>query len=153
MRVLLLTSLFPFLTSSSALAQDVTFARDIAPIVFNSCTSCHRSGGPAPFSLATYDEVRRRATQIAQVTRSRFMPPWKVEPEIGDFVGQHPLTDRQIALIETWAKTGAAPGNLSDLPAMPQSPPGWLLCSRKARCSAPPPVPFWRSSGICWRWE
>jgi Flp pilus assembly protein TadD len=127
MRVLLLTSLFSLLTSLPAFAQDVTFARDIAPIVFNSCTSCHRSGGPAPFSLATYDDVRRRATQIAQVTRSRFMPPWKVEPGISHFVGQHPLTEEQIVLIDTWAKTGAAPGNLKNLPPVPEFPQGWLL--------------------------
>ena len=105
----------------------MTFARDIAPIVFNSCTSCHRAGGPAPFSLATYDEVRRRATQIAQVTSRRFMPPWKVEPAVSHFVGQHPLTDRQIALIDTWARTGAPPGDPKDLPRIPAWPQGWML--------------------------
>lgn len=107
--------------------QDVTFTRDIAPIVFNSCVSCHRRGGPAPFALATYDEVRRRATQIAVVTRSRFMPPWQVEPGVGHFVGQQPLTERQIALIDTWARTGTAPGQAQDLPPMPDRPDGWLL--------------------------
>ncbi len=76
----------------------VTFSTDIAPIIFDACVSCHRAGGPGPFPLTTYDEVRRRATQIAQVTRSRFMPPWKVEPGVGHFVGQRPLDDREIAL-------------------------------------------------------
>ena len=75
-----------------------TFTRDIAPIVFSACGPCHRRGGPAPFPLSTYDEVRRRAAEIAAVTRSRYMPPWKVEPGVGPFVGQHPLTDDQIAL-------------------------------------------------------
>jgi Flp pilus assembly protein TadD len=128
------------LSASAASAQDVTFARDIAPIVFNSCTSCHRAGGPAPFSLDTYDEVRRRATQIAQVTRSRFMPPWKVEPGVSRFVGQHPLTEQQIALIDTWAKSGAVPGNLKDLPPMPEFPQGWLL--GKPDLIVKPPQPF-----------
>ena len=71
------------------------FTRDVAPIVFDACVSCHRTGGPGPFPLTTYDEVRRRATQIAQVTRSRFMPPWKVEPAVGHFVGQRLLTDQR----------------------------------------------------------
>jgi Flp pilus assembly protein TadD/mono/diheme cytochrome c family protein len=115
------------LPPSGAFAQEVTFTRDIAPIVFNSCSSCHRSGGPAPFSLTTYDEVRRRATQIAQVTRSRFMPPWKVEPGVSDFVGQHPLTQQQIALIDTWARAETPQGNPKDLPPMPSWPDGWLL--------------------------
>ena len=128
------------LSATAASAQSVTFAGDIAPIVFNSCTSCHRAGGPAPFSLATYDEVRRRATQIAQVTRTRFMPPWKVEAGISDFVGQHPLTDQQIALIDTWVNAGTPLGNPKDLPAMPEWPQGWLL--GKPDLIAKPPQAF-----------
>lgn len=112
---------------SSASAQDVTFTDDIAPIVFKSCVSCHRRGGPAPFSLATYDEVRRRASQVAAVTKSRFMPPWKVEPSLGPFVGQHPLTEAQIALIGRWADSGAPQGDARGLPRMPELPDGWLL--------------------------
>lgn len=108
-------------------AQDVTFTRDIAPIVFKSCVSCHRGGGPAPFSLTTYDQVRRRATQIATVTRSRFMPPWKVEPGVGHFVGQDPLTEGQIASLESWARNGAPQGDGAALPPLPDLPDGWLL--------------------------
>ena len=89
--------------------------------------SCHRAGGPGPFPLTTYDEVRRRATQIAQVTRSRFMPPWKVEPGVGHFVGQRPLDDKEIALIEQWAKSGAPEGDPKQLPALPKFADGWLL--------------------------
>jgi Flp pilus assembly protein TadD len=107
--------------------RDVTFNRDIAPIIFTSCVPCHRSSGPAPFSLATYDDVRRRASQIAEVTRSRFMPPWKVEPGIGPFVGQHPLTDQQIAIIDQWVRSGTRQGQSQDLPPMPAWPDGWLL--------------------------
>jgi hypothetical protein len=113
--------------SSPALAQDVTFARDVAPIVFDACVSCHRPNGPGPFSLTTFDEVRRRATQIAQVTKSRFMPPWKVEAGIGNFVGQRQLTDREIDLIETWAKEGTPEGDPKLLPALPKLADGWLL--------------------------
>src|SRR5712691_11731275 len=75
-------------------APAATFTRDIAPVMDAACASCHRSGGPAPFSLITYDEVRRRATQIAAVTARGYMPPWKAEPESGEFVGQRRLTAR-----------------------------------------------------------
>ena len=126
MRTVLFTSLF-LLFSSGVLAQDVTFTRDIAPIVFNSCASCHRNGGPGPFPLTTYDEVRRRATQVAQVTKSRFMPPWKVEPGVGHFVGQRPVTDREISLIERWAKGGTPEGDPKQLQPLPKFAEGWLL--------------------------
>lgn len=115
------------LLPSAASAQDVTFARDIAPIVFDACASCHRPNGPGPFSLTAYDEVRRRATQIAQVTKSRFMPPWKVEPGVGPFVGQRQLTNREIELLESWAKTGTLHGDPTQQPPLPKFADGWLL--------------------------
>ena len=114
-------------SAAGASAQDITFTKDIAPIVFKSCVSCHRKGGPAPFALTTYDEVRRRATQIATVTRSRFMPPWKVEPGVGHFVGQDPLTGDEIARLEKWAVAGAPQGEPSAQPPLPNMPDGWLL--------------------------
>src|SRR6476646_24965 len=62
-----------------------TFNKDIAPIVWAQCASCHRPGEIGPFSLLTYDDVRRRATQIAAVTSRRIMPPWKPEAGKGEF--------------------------------------------------------------------
>ena len=112
---------------SGAWAQDVTFTKHVAPIVFAACVSCHRAGGPGPFSLTTYDEVRRRATQIAQVTRSRFMPPWKIEPSVGHFVGQRTLTAEEITSIERWVQAGTPEGDRAQLPALPPSGDGWLL--------------------------
>lgn len=115
------------LVATGSFAQDVTFSRDVAPIVFDACSSCHRSGGPGPFSLTTYDEVRRRATQIAQVTKAHFMPPWKIQPGIGHFVGQRQLTDQEIAMIDRWARSGTPEGDPSQLPKLPVFANGWLL--------------------------
>ena len=61
--------------------NSVTFNRDIAPIIFHSCSTCHRPGEAAPFSLLTYSDVKKHARQIADVTRSRVMPPWLPEPQ------------------------------------------------------------------------
>ena len=108
-------------------APEVTFARDIAPLMYEACASCHREGGPAPFSLITYDQVGRRATLIADVTRRRFMPPWKAEPESGDFVGQRVLSAREIQRIQRWVEEGTPEGDPRDLPRRPTWPDGWLL--------------------------
>ena len=98
-------------------AAGVTFVRDVAPIIFDRCVICHHEGGPAPFGLGSYAEARRHATQIAAVTKSRFMPPWKAEPGYGgDFVGQHPLTGDEIDLIQRWVEQGAVEGDRRDLP-------------------------------------
>ena len=108
--------------------DEVTFSRDVAPIVFDRCVMCHHEGGSAPFSLDSYAAVKRHATQIATVTRSRFMPPWKAEPGYGgDFVGQHPLTSGEIATIERWVGQGAVEGDPRDLPPPPRWTEGWQL--------------------------
>ena len=54
-----------------------TFNREVAPLLFERCASCHRPGRPAPFSLLTYDDVRPRARQLVAAVTSRAMPPWK----------------------------------------------------------------------------
>ena len=104
-----------------------TFAKDVAPIIVDACSSCHRPGGPGPFSLRTHDEVRRHATQIVQVTKSRFMPPWKADADNGPFVGQRRLTGREIALIEAWVEAGAPAGDASEAPKAPSRTDGWQL--------------------------
>src|SRR5262249_43533449 len=67
----------------------VTFARDVAPILYAHCVACHQPDGAAPFSLLTYNDARRRASLIAHVTRSRYMPPWM--PEETGFIGDRRL--------------------------------------------------------------
>jgi len=100
---------------------------EVAPVIHEACTPCHRPGGPGPFSLATYREVRQRARQIMQVTRSRFMPPWKVDPAIGHFADQRPLSDRELDRLEAWATAGTPEGDPAAAPRAPGFADGWLL--------------------------
>ena len=110
-------------------ADPPTFADDIAPLVQTHCTSCHRPGEVAPFSLLTYNDVQRRARQIAEVTESRYMPPWKPEPGYGGpFVGSRRLDDADVELFRRWAEAGAPAGDLSDVPPTPErSAESWRL--------------------------
>jgi mono/diheme cytochrome c family protein len=108
-------------------ATPPTFARDVAPVISAACNACHRPGGSGPFSLLTYDDVRQHATQIVSVTKSRFMPPWKADPENGPFVGQRQLTDREIALIAEWVAAGAPAGDAGDAHRAPATTTVWQL--------------------------
>ena len=63
-------------------ARTIIFSDDIAPIIQSRCLPCHRTNGDAPLSLATIDDVRRRASMIVAVTRNRYMPPWKPAPGV-----------------------------------------------------------------------
>jgi hypothetical protein len=108
-------------------AGTVTYTKEIAPLVQDRCAMCHHAGGSAPFSLTTYAETKRHAAQIAEVTRRRFMPPWKADPTDGPFVGQHPLSDSEIELLQDWTKAGAPQGNPHDAPPPRRWAEGWQL--------------------------
>ena len=117
-----------------------TFADDIAPLVIEHCAPCHRPGEVAPFSLLTYDDVRRRARQIAEVTASRFMPPWKPEPGFGGpFLGSRRLSDADAALFRRWADAGAPAGDLHRAPPQPDWPQGWRLGTPDVVVTMPAP--------------
>ena len=74
------------------------------------CAGCHQPGGSAPFSLLTYRDVRQHAQQIAEVTKRRYMPPWKPEPGFGDFTGSRRLTDAQLDAVVSAVVAAAAHG-------------------------------------------
>ncbi|HZW92113.1 MAG TPA: tetratricopeptide repeat protein [Candidatus Eremiobacteraceae bacterium] len=107
--------------------RQVTFNRDIAPIIFHSCSSCHRPGEAAPFSLLTYEDVKKHARQIAEVTRTRNMPPWLPAPQELKFADEMRLPDAQIVLIQRWVDGGAVEGATLDLPSQPKFVEGWQL--------------------------
>ena len=102
----------------TARAQDVTFAKDVAPIFQRSCQVCHRTGSIAPMSLLTYEEVRPWARSIKEKTATRSMPPWYIDRSIGpqEFKYDKSLSDAEIELITRWVDAGAPLGNPADLP-------------------------------------
>jgi tetratricopeptide (TPR) repeat protein len=113
--------------SSSFATTQTTYNRDIAPIIFRSCATCHRPGEAAPFSLLSYSDVKRHARQIAEVTQSRAMPPWLPEPQSLKFTDELRLADADIRLIERWVEQGAVEGDAADLPPAPEFVEGWRL--------------------------
>jgi len=102
----------------------VTFNHDIAPIVFANCSSCHRPGQVAPFSLLTYQDVKKRGQFIAAVTQQRRMPPWKADEGSEKFHDARVLSDEQIALLQRWA-AGGMPEGAAPAPAAPAFRSGW----------------------------
>ncbi len=110
--------------SQTLIGQEVTFAKDIAPIVFKHCTSCHRNGEIAPFPLTTFEEIKARGPFIQYVTTSKYMPPWKPQTGLQHYQKENFLTDGQISLIKTWVAQGMLRGNIDDEPELPVYPEG-----------------------------
>ncbi len=106
--------------------RSVTFS-EVAPILFRYCADCHHPGGSGPFSLLSYAEARKRASQIAAVTATRYMPPWPPEPGYAEIAGERRLTDEQIKTLAEWAVEGAPEGDPTRLPPVPTYHEGWQL--------------------------
>ena len=140
---------------SPASAQSrLTFNKDIAPIVWARCATCHRPGEIGPFSLLTYDDVKRRATQIADVTSRRLMPPWKPEPGKGDFESERRLTDAELQKIQQWIQDGAPEGDRADLPPRPvalMTSGGWQLGTPDLVVAMPEPYTVRAEAGDIFR--
>jgi mono/diheme cytochrome c family protein len=107
--------------------KEVTFSRDVAPIIFKNCVVCHRPNDIAPMSLLTYKEAFPWARAIRGDVVERKMPPWHADPKVGDFINDARLSDAEVATIDTWVRTGAKEGDPKDLPPAPVIQEGWHI--------------------------
>ena len=129
--IILLVSLVAVVTlvAKRNQAAGVTFTRDVAPIIFNKCSICHRPGEVAPMPLTSYQEVRPWSKAIREEVAERTMPPWFADPHKSTlkFGNDRRLTQKEIDTIVAWVDAGAPKGDDKDLPAMPKFTPGWTF--------------------------
>ena len=97
---------------------EVTYSRDVAPILQESCQGCHRAGQMGPMSLMTYEEVRRWSSRIRDKVVNRVMPPWHMDKTVGiqDFQNDISLNEAEIDVIARWVDAGTPRGDPADLP-------------------------------------
>src|SRR5579864_6148125 len=108
--------LFALIIAPLSVAAPVTFNKQIAPILYQNCSTCHRPGEAAPFSLLSYQDVARKGKTIVKVVTSRLMPPWKAEPASYPYRDERRLTEDQIGLIRAWVAQGMPEGNDTEKP-------------------------------------
>jgi len=126
--------------ASAEPAADVTYNRDVAPILLRKCAGCHRPGDVGPFPLLTYKDTARRAAFVREMVEARRMPPWKPEPGFGTFLDDPRLGRRELATIARWADAGAPEGDPADLPTAPDFPKGWRLGEPDLVAAMPEPM-------------
>jgi hypothetical protein len=105
----------------------VTFNRQIAPIIYQNCSPCHRPGEAAPFALLSYADVTRKGKTIARATSSRVMPPWKAEPASYAYRDERRLSSGEIAQIQSWVEQGMPEGDPAEKVEPPKFASGWRL--------------------------
>jgi Flp pilus assembly protein TadD len=115
------------LCAAHAETPTITFYQHVAPIIYRNCVACHRNGGAGPFPLETFEDVARHASQIAAVTKNRFMPPWLPESGYGHFAEERRLSGAEIQMIQNWVKNGAPAGSAAQAPPRPIFDSGWQL--------------------------
>jgi hypothetical protein len=117
-----LTGTAALIFAPPASGQAVTFAEDVAPILYENCVECHRPGSFAPMSLMTYDDARRYARMIRYRVSQRQMPPWHVDETVGvqRFANDVSLSEEEIGTIVAWVDQGMAPGNDRNMPTTPE---------------------------------
>ncbi len=108
-------------------SSDVTYTRDVAPILFKNCVSCHRDGEAAPFSLTSYEDAKRWAPMIKYTAQKKIMPPWKAINPHGFFRNDRRMTYEEINTLVKWVDSGKHKGEPRDTPELPPVQTGWKL--------------------------
>jgi len=112
---------------NNAKAPQVTFNKDVLPILQKNCQVCHRSGEIAPMSFMTYGDTRPWAKAMKTAVIARQMPPWFADPGYGHFKNDRRLSDAEIRAISDWADNGAAEGDAKDKPEAVAFEDGWNI--------------------------
>src|SRR5262245_14942727 len=107
-------------------SNEVTYYRDVLPIIQNRCQSCHRPGEVGPFSLMTYKQAVNWADDIKEYTASHKMPPWKPTGGV-DFLGERRLSEKEVNTIAKWVGNGCPAGDTKDAPPEKKFTDGWYL--------------------------
>ena len=114
-------------SAPSSSLREITFNKDVAPILYNNCVKCHRPNDMAPMSLLTYQSTKPWAGAIREAVVTRKMPPWHSDPKVGDYINDPRLSDADIKTIDMWVRTGAKEGDAKDLPPAPVLTEGWHI--------------------------
>ncbi|HKW46738.1 MAG TPA: cytochrome c [Gemmatimonadaceae bacterium] len=107
--------------------DSLTFASDVAPILYRNCVMCHRPGGIGPFSMLNFDTVTGRLKDIKDVLTEGKMPPWHAVAPVGTFRNERRLPDADKRTILRWIANGAPFGDAARMPSAPNFPDGWQI--------------------------
>jgi peroxiredoxin len=106
---------------------DVTFTRDVLPILQKSCQPCHRPGQIGPFPLITYEDAADHAAMIREVVVQKRMPPWHADPRHGKFMNDRSLKPEEIRTLTSWVAAGTPRGDAKDAPPPIAWPKDWRI--------------------------
>ena len=122
-----ITLLLMFIIAYSTNGANPTWSSSIANIVYTNCSSCHRYGGIAPFSLMNYDEVAAKKNSVLEAITTRSMPPYPADTKFRSYSHQRTLSDSDINAVMEWVNGGAPAGDLASAPNPPTFSSGPII--------------------------
>jgi hypothetical protein len=125
------------LLSAGTTPPQVTFYKDVLPVLQKNCQTCHRPGEAAPMSFLTYETARPWAKGIKTAVVTKKMPPWYADPHYGKFSNDRSLSQAEIDTLVAWADSGAAAGNPKDAPKPTEWVEGWRISKPDVVLSMP----------------
>ncbi len=129
---------------AASLTKDITYHNRISRLIQNNCLECHRAGGVAPFSLASYEDVKAHAGMIRKQVDRGAMPPWFAAPvpatDHSPWVNDRSLTTPDKADLLVWLASDKPLGNPADAPLARAFPKGWLIGQPDLVVQLPHPV-------------
>jgi len=89
---------------------NISYSKEVAPIIQAKCVACHQEGGIAPFKFDSYEVVKSFAPMMLESVMSERMPPYFADPHIGTFKNDHALSPEQNKTLIHWLRAGAPRG-------------------------------------------
>ena len=114
-------------TAATTTTPQVTFYKDVLPVLQKNCQGCHRAGEAAPMQFLTYDQTRPWAKAMKAAVLTKKMPPWFADPHYGKFANDRTLSQSEVDTLVNWADTGAKAGNPKDAPKPISWVEGWRI--------------------------
>jgi len=108
-------------------SPQVTFYKDVLPVLQKNCQGCHRPGEPGPMSFLTYESTRPAAKAIKAAVLTKKMPPWFADPHYGKFSNDRSMADADVKTLVSWVDSGAVAGNPKDAPQPVAFTDGWVI--------------------------
>jgi len=131
---------------------EITFHRDVEPVLQQHCQTCHRPGDIGPMPLLTYEQTRPWAKAIRAAVGGREMPPWHADRRYGAFSNDRSLSDEEIRTLVRWAETGARQGSIADAPPPREHDDGWRIGTPDMIFQMPKPFDVPATGTVMYQW-
>ncbi|GIT61898.1 MAG: hypothetical protein Ct9H300mP20_17250 [Gammaproteobacteria bacterium] len=87
--------------------QLISYVDDVAPILVENCTVCHREGGVGPWVMSDHKMVKGFSLMMREVIRTKRMPPLGCRSSHREYSNDRSLNAEEVKTLVHWIEAGA----------------------------------------------